>query len=155
LSFLCYSLSLPENQHYQERVRESIFITQSFDEPLPASTIASILEDVWINAIVKETLLIYPAVPVELPRVVPAGGTTIDGIWLPEGTLTSGFIESVNYSLIDKTGSNIQWTPERWLMKEGANGADKLHEEARIQELERRMWGFGSGARGMLVSGTE
>lgn len=149
MSFLFYTISLPENQLYQERVRESISINQSFDEPLPAATVASILEDSWINAVVKETMLIYPAIPVDLPRVVPTSGRTVDGTWLPEGTITSGFVESVNYSLITDTGSDIRWTPERWLRKESEDEAGKLLEEARMQELERRMWGFGSGARGI------
>ncbi|KAL0254661.1 hypothetical protein SLS55_010141 [Diplodia seriata] len=42
-----------------------------------------------LNAIINETLRLYCAVPGSLPRVVPAGGATIGGYFIPEGTTVS------------------------------------------------------------------
>lgn len=40
----------------------------------------------WLNATMQETLRLYAAVPGSLPRVVPKGGVTIAGHFLPEGS---------------------------------------------------------------------
>jgi cytochrome P450 len=40
----------------------------------------------WLNATMQEVLRVYAAVPGSLPRVVPSGGITIAGHFLPEGS---------------------------------------------------------------------
>ena len=37
----------------------------------------------FLNAVIEETLRCYPSIPSTLPRVTPAGGTTIDGHFVP------------------------------------------------------------------------
>jgi cytochrome P450 len=39
----------------------------------------------WLNATMQETLRVYAAVPGTLPRIVPQGGVTIGGFFIPEG----------------------------------------------------------------------
>lgn len=39
----------------------------------------------WLNATMQETLRVYAAVPGTLPRLVPKGGVTIAGHFIPEG----------------------------------------------------------------------
>lgn len=39
----------------------------------------------YLNAVALEAMRIYPPLPFALPRVVPAGGDTVDGHFLPEG----------------------------------------------------------------------
>jgi cytochrome P450 len=52
---------------------------------LPADFKDSDLESLpWLNATMQETLRLYAAVPGSLPRVVPAGGVTIAGHYIPE-----------------------------------------------------------------------
>lgn len=42
-----------------------------------------------LNAVINETLRLYCAVPGSLPRVVPEGGATLDGYFVPPGTTVS------------------------------------------------------------------
>jgi cytochrome P450 len=39
----------------------------------------------YLSAVALEAMRIYPPLPFALPRVVPAGGDTVDGHFLPEG----------------------------------------------------------------------
>jgi len=39
----------------------------------------------YLQAVVLEGMRIYPPLPLGLPRVVPAGGDTVDGYFLPGG----------------------------------------------------------------------
>jgi len=42
-----------------------------------------------LNAIIDEALRLYGAAPGSLPRVVPQGGATVDGYYLPQGSVVS------------------------------------------------------------------
>ncbi len=39
----------------------------------------------YLKAVIKEAMRVYPPVPFALPRVVPQGGCTVDGHFLPGG----------------------------------------------------------------------
>jgi len=39
----------------------------------------------YLNAVISEGLRLCPPVPIMLPRVVPEGGDTVCGVWLPAG----------------------------------------------------------------------
>ncbi len=39
----------------------------------------------YLRVCLLESMRIYPPVPMSLPRIVPEGGDTVDGIFLPEG----------------------------------------------------------------------
>ena len=43
----------------------------------------------YMHAVILEGLRIYPPLPFALPRVVPKGGDTVDGNYLPEGVTSS------------------------------------------------------------------
>lgn len=146
LSFLLYMLSIPGNHKYQDLIRKTLPALPPSHIPLTTREIMAIMSNPYVNSVVKETLLIFPAIPVTLPRVVPQGGRTVDGFKLPAGTLASSTVQAVNYSLVDGNILEIpetgRWKPERWLAEPGGANDEKL------QELERRLWSFGSGGRG-------
>ncbi|KAK6539585.1 hypothetical protein TWF694_009795 [Orbilia ellipsospora] len=146
LSFLLFLLSLPEHHAYQDVIRDNLPEMPPFGQPPSVATITQIMTNPYVNSAIKETLLIFPAIPVTLPRVVPSGGRVIDGFRLPEGTLASSSVYAVNQSLLpgfEKNISSSKWTPSRWLIESDAD-------RDRVQELERRLWSFGSGGRGCI-----
>ncbi|KAK5114229.1 hypothetical protein LTR85_010294 [Meristemomyces frigidus] len=67
-----------------------------------------------LNAIVHETLRLHAPAPSRQPRVVPAGGITIHGYFIPEGTT----ISSNAYTLhrhAETFPEPLAWKPQRWL----------------------------------------
>ena len=54
---------------------------QSYNDICSQST----LPLAYLKAVILEGLRIYPPLPFALPRVVPEGGDTVDGIYLPAG----------------------------------------------------------------------
>lgn len=81
MTFLSYAvLSRPPLQQALET--EVAGLTPSFTD--------SDLEQMpLLNAVINETLRLYCAVPGSLPRVVPQGGATLGGHFVPEGTTVS------------------------------------------------------------------
>ncbi|KAF4304590.1 cytochrome p450 [Botryosphaeria dothidea] len=67
-----------------------------------------------LNAVINETLRLFCAVPGSLPRVVPAGGITLGGYFIPEGTTvsTQAFTLHRDESLWDNAE---EFDPCRWM----------------------------------------
>lgn len=68
----------------------------------------------YLNAVIEESLRIYPPIPVGLPRIIPAGGASVAGHYVPENTVVSGqhyaaYHSPTNFTLPDS------FIPERWL----------------------------------------
>ncbi|KAL7807761.1 cytochrome P450 [Trichoderma aethiopicum] len=68
----------------------------------------------YLNAVLNEGLRLCPPIPWVLPRVVPEGGDTVCGTWLPGGTPVSIQAYSMNR---DPTNFHAatSFEPERWL----------------------------------------
>ncbi|KAF2012093.1 cytochrome P450 monooxygenase-like protein [Aaosphaeria arxii CBS 175.79] len=68
----------------------------------------------FLNACLHEGLRIYPPVPTGFPRVVPAGGDTISGVYVPGGT--SVYVSQHASNLSPRNFKNPEvYAPERWL----------------------------------------
>ncbi|KAJ5945534.1 Short-chain dehydrogenase/reductase SDR [Penicillium verhagenii] len=85
-------------------------------------TASSTLPLKYLHAVILEGLRIYPPLPFALPRVVPKGGDTVDGHFLPEGTIVSTnplacSLDPINFA------QPYAFKPERWIR---ANETDIL-----------------------------
>lgn len=69
----------------------------------------------YLNACVLEALRMHPAFALPFERVVPEGGITILGTFLPEGTLVgaSPYVTNRHQGTYGKDAEF--WRPERWL----------------------------------------
>ncbi|KAF3760410.1 benzoate 4-monooxygenase cytochrome P450, partial [Cryphonectria parasitica EP155] len=68
----------------------------------------------YLRAVLLEGLRVYPPLPFALPREVPEGGDTVDGHFLPAGTIVS--TNPVAASLSPRNFTEpLAFKPERWL----------------------------------------
>ena len=101
---------------YQKLVHEIRSAFKSEEEITLASTNA--LE--YLECVLTETLRIYPPVAITLPRVVPVGGETIDGVYVPAG-VTVGINHYSCYRDPQNFHRPNEFLPERWLKSEHGN----------------------------------
>ena len=69
----------------------------------------------FLGAVIEEGLRLCPPVALGMPRLVPAGGTTISGHWIPGGTYVSASGFASNHSSINFPESPSTFDPSRWL----------------------------------------
>jgi len=128
LCFLMWELSRPASRKYQKRLQDELLANPeaSFDK-LP-----------FLDAVVMEGLRCFPAIPMSLPRYVPHGGRTIDGYFVPEGTIVSCQAYSVHRMDKEVFPEPDDFRPERWLSEEGD------------AERKRLFFAFANGGRGCV-----
>ncbi|KAF2192180.1 cytochrome P450 3A6 [Zopfia rhizophila CBS 207.26] len=91
-----------------------------------------------LDAIVQETLRLYPASQAPQFRITPPGGCTLEKrFYVPGGVRigTAVFCMHRNEDIFPNASS---WEPERWM---------KEQDSARLKEMRRWFWAFGSGPR--------
>lgn len=91
----------------------------------------------YLQACIKESMRIHPALGQILPRVVPAGGITLCGKFLPEGTEVGCNAWTVHRDPAVFGEYVDEWRPERWL------DAD----EEKVKAMDRYSFIFGAGSR--------
>ncbi|EPE26625.1 Cytochrome P450 [Glarea lozoyensis ATCC 20868] len=94
-------------------------IRQSFDKESDI-TFEAMSKLPYLTAVINEGLRLCPPVPVMLPRVVPEGGDTVCGLWMPEGTSISIQAWSLfrDPTLFHRAD---EYLPQRWLEAENPN----------------------------------
>jgi cytochrome P450 len=105
LAFLIYALAKPDGQIYQEQLRKELL-----QHPDGYHAIKDLP---YLNAIIKETLRLYPTIPSTLPRVLDSD-QTISGMILPKGTVV-GMQNFVHHRDPAVFPSPDQFLPQRWL----------------------------------------
>jgi len=91
----------------------------------------------YLDAVVREGLRCAPPIPMSFPRYVPDGGRSLEGHYLPAGTVVSCQPWTVHR---DAEVFPEPWTfkPERWLEEEGRT------------EREKMFFAFSQGSRGCI-----
>ncbi|KXH65967.1 averantin oxidoreductase [Colletotrichum salicis] len=78
----------------------------------------------YLLACIEEALRVYPPSPHPHHRIVPAGGATVDGVFLPGGTSVSIPIYAASHSPVNWTLPE-EFIPERWMAaKDGGHGKE-------------------------------
>ena len=133
LMFLVWSLSLPENKIFQERLHREVSNipgTSLNEHGYPKADVSD--KCLYLNAVIKETLRLYAPLPSSEPRSVSTP-SVIDGYTIPANTVVSmsPYVMHRNPEVFDHT---FEFNPDRWL------GRDN-------NELNHWFWGFSSGGR--------
>ncbi|KAM0549162.1 hypothetical protein ACHAPJ_009471 [Fusarium lateritium] len=133
LMFLIWSLSLPGNEEFQEKLREEVMGLSGDalnNKGIPKAETSD--KCVYLQAVIKETLRLYAPLPSTEPRSCDIDAV-IDGYKVPAGTVVgmSPWIMHRNEQVFKDP---LVFDPGRW-MGEKAN------------ELNRWFWGFSSGGR--------
>ena len=100
----------------------------------------------YLDACIKETFRIHPAISLNLERVTPPEGIDICGDFIAGGTIVS-----CNPWVLQRRkevfGEDVEaYRPERWLI----SGASTAPEAARLNEMKATMLHFGGGSRTCL-----
>ncbi|KAH8897597.1 benzoate 4-monooxygenase cytochrome p450 [Thozetella sp. PMI_491] len=128
LCWLMWQISQPEFHYVQERLHAEF--EKLGDVPFDQFP--------YLDAVVKEGLRVFPSIPMSLPRVVPKGGRSIDGYWLPEGTIVSCQSYTMHRWDEDVFPEPDRFRPERWLDVESEPDRNRI------------FFAFSNGGRGCL-----
>jgi len=107
----------------------------------------------YLQACLKEAMRMHPAVGMLLERVVPEGGVTIEGRYIPAGTIVGVNPWVVSRDRVVYGPDADDFRPERWLDAwKQAELEDAQGEEGRrkLKLMERNFLAFGTGSRTCL-----
>nr|WGZ60647.1 cytochrome P450 [Fusarium reticulatum] len=116
LCFLMWQISQPGYESIQEKLRDEF--RENPEVPLDQME--------YLEAVVKEGLRVFPSIPMSLPRCVPAGGATVDGHWLPGGTIVSCQPYSMHRMDKEVFPNPDDFEPQRWLEEKGSAERNRL-----------------------------
>ncbi|KAL4939692.1 cytochrome P450 [Aspergillus oleicola] len=143
LMWAIFLLSQSENHVFQDKLREEIQSLQvkSDDDDVVNAPLADTLP--YLNAIIKETLRLFPPLPGTEPRISETD-QIVDGYTIPAGTTVSISPYTLHRNA-DVFEEPERFNPKRWLST--GSGSDSGEEDARLAEMKRWFWAFSSGGR--------
>ncbi|TVY83635.1 Cytochrome P450 monooxygenase aclL [Lachnellula suecica] len=82
----------------------------------------------YLNAVIQEGLRLCNPTPVGLPRVVPVGGATISGTFVPEGTFVNVHPLTLSLSPTYFHDPN-SFRPERWMLSSSEDKSSPFYDD--------------------------
>ncbi|KAM0331365.1 hypothetical protein ACHAQA_003037 [Verticillium albo-atrum] len=108
---------LLRNRHVLDKLTREIRSGFAKDEDLNFEDLVKLP---YLTAVIDEGLRIFPSAPIGFVRSVPAGGDTVDGVFIPGGTTVSVPMWGATHSARNFS-EPYRFRPERWLNKENSN----------------------------------
>jgi cytochrome P450 len=108
--------------HYIATIREELDKHRANSDDFDFDALA--VNFPFLDAVLKETMRLYPPLPIALPRIVSQGGAVIDGHFIPEGTMV-GIHQFASHRDPSKWREGTQFRPERWMVAH--NSRDDKH----------------------------
>lgn len=134
--YLCRSATILERLQHEIR---STF--QNVDE---IRTGQKMSECTYLRAVIDETLRMTPPVPSSLPREVEAGGISIDGKYIPQGTIVGSSAYCLHHNP-DYFPDPYIFRPERWIVDDSTG----VNAEA-VSRSRSAFCPFSLGSRGCI-----
>jgi cytochrome P450 len=132
---------LCRNPRIQNRLANEIaHAFSSYDGITSGSTLQSCE---YLTAVLYEGLRMAPPVGADLSRRVLTGGTTVEGRYLPEGTMVSSAAWSLHYD-DDYYREPLEFLPERWIVGEAASTIES------VELAQSAFCAFSTGPRGCV-----
>jgi cytochrome P450 len=135
----------------EEEISSTFSSSKSFDSTTPSKLVAL----PYLRAVIEETLRLSPPVPSLLPREVLKGGITIDGNFIPEGTIVGVPAYAIHRNP-EYFPEPDKFIPERWLATEPADNASSppfthIPRTRQSVSLARQAFlAFSQGSRGCI-----
>jgi cytochrome P450 len=109
MTYLLYALARPDGQRVQIKLREELKDA--------GQTIRELQELPYLDAVITETMRLFPTIISTLPRVLEAPLAVSERIVLPEGTVV-GMQNYVHHQDPELFPEPEKFLPERWLDKD-------------------------------------
>lgn len=106
----------------------------------------------YLRACIDEAMRLSPSVGGILPREVLAGGITIDGMTLPEGTVVGASHYTLHHNA-DYFPAPFTYTPERWLTGAADGATGRVTAADDVQRAQSAFCPFSVGPRGCIGKG--
>jgi cytochrome P450 len=119
------------------QARSAAVSTMSKEEFKKPITWAEGQSMVYFQAVLKECLRIHPGLGQLIPRDVPAGGLTICGQYVPEGTVLGCNAWTIHRDRSIFGDNADEFVPERWL----------VDNEEHVRVMDNAIFTFGAGSR--------
>jgi len=135
-------------QTLEKEIQSTFFSSGSTDLTTPSKLISL----PYLRAVVDETLRLAPPVPSLLPRQVLKGGITIDGNFIPEGTIVGVPAYAIHRNP-EYFPEPEKFIPERWLATEDPSdttSTDVPRKPQSVSLARQAFVAFSQGSRGCI-----